>query len=194
MAPASFGRVRCPSSGRVFILRTLQSCSVSHSVETSRTVTVLSNGFPQSLSGSETDVSTSNENLSREERYVVRHTARVEPQGQENQSQNNNNGNNRNSLKLEEEVEKVRRAHEELVGSCERRERLERAARLRLQADCRRLHDLNRALKQQVELVSQGVRNESDSNAEALRKELQNREMLIAQLITQSIMLILYYV
>lgn len=64
--------------------------------------------FPQSLSGSETDVSTSNENLSREERYVVRHTARVEPQGQENQSQINNNrnslkesipGSNRNSLK-----------------------------------------------------------------------------------------------
>lgn len=55
-------------------------------------------GFPQSLSGSETDVSTSNENLSREERYVVRHTARVEPQGQENQTQTNNN-NNRNSLK-----------------------------------------------------------------------------------------------
>ena len=55
-------------------------------------------GFPQSLSGSETDVSTSNENLSREERYVVRHTARVEPQGQENQAQPNNN--NRNSLKV----------------------------------------------------------------------------------------------
>ncbi|XP_068631286.1 angiomotin-like protein 2 isoform X2 [Battus philenor] len=90
------------------------------------------------------------------------------------------------TTKLEEEVEKVRRAHEELVGSCERRERLERAARLRLQADCRRLHDLNRALKQQVELVSQGVRNESDSNADALRKELQSREMLIAQLITQN--------
>ncbi|KAJ8727396.1 hypothetical protein PYW07_001515 [Mythimna separata] len=88
--------------------------------------------------------------------------------------------------KLEEEVEKVRTAHEELVGSCERRERLERAARVRLQADCRRLHDLNRALKQQVELVSQGVRNENDSNTEALRKELQNREMLIAQLITQN--------
>ncbi|XP_035438302.2 angiomotin-like protein 2 isoform X2 [Spodoptera frugiperda] len=88
--------------------------------------------------------------------------------------------------KLEEEVEKVRTAHEELVGSCERRERLERAARVRLQADCRRLHDLNRALKQQVELLSQGVRNENDSNAEALRKELQNREMLIAQLITQN--------
>ncbi|CAG9132038.1 unnamed protein product [Plutella xylostella] len=88
--------------------------------------------------------------------------------------------------KLEEEVEKVRTAHEELVASCERRERLERAARARLQADCRRLHDLNTALKQQVELLSQGVRAEGEGNAEALRKELQNREMLIAQLITQN--------
>lgn len=53
-------------------------------------------------------------------------------------------------LQLEEEVEKVRSAHEELVGACDRRERLERAARVRLQADTRRLHDLNRALKHQV--------------------------------------------
>lgn len=37
-----------------------------------------------SLSGSDTDASTSNENLSKEERYVIKHTARVEPQGQEN--------------------------------------------------------------------------------------------------------------
>ncbi|XP_037301034.1 LOW QUALITY PROTEIN: angiomotin-like protein 2 [Manduca sexta] len=87
---------------------------------------------------------------------------------------------------LEEEVEKVRTAHEELVSSCERRERLERAARARLQADCRRLQELNRALKQQVDLLSQGVRTENDNSAEALRKELQNREMLIAQLITQN--------
>lgn len=44
-------------------------------------------GLPQSLSGSDTDVSTSNENLSNEERYVIRHTARQEPQGQENHPQ-----------------------------------------------------------------------------------------------------------
>lgn len=45
--------------------------------------------FPQSLSGSETDISTSNENLSNEEKYVIRHTARQEPQGQENQQASN---------------------------------------------------------------------------------------------------------
>lgn len=38
----------------------------------------------------------------------------------------------------------------------------------------------------QVELLSQGVRTDGENSAEALRKELQNREMLIAQLITQS--------
>ena len=45
--------------------------------------------FSQSLSGSETDISTSNENLSNEEKYVIRHTARQEPQGQENQQVSN---------------------------------------------------------------------------------------------------------
>lgn len=53
-------------------------------------------------------------------------------------------------LKLEQEVLNIHQAHEELVQSCERRERLERAARTRLQGDCRRLNELNRALRDQV--------------------------------------------
>lgn len=45
--------------------------------------------FSNSLfSGSETDVTNSLENLSMEERYVLRHTARVAPQGQENLQEN----------------------------------------------------------------------------------------------------------
>lgn len=40
------------------------------------------------FSGSETDVTNSLENLSMEERYVLRHTARVAPQGQENLQEN----------------------------------------------------------------------------------------------------------
>lgn len=40
--------------------------------------------YSQSFSGSETDVSTSTENLSPEERYALAHTQRQEPQGQEN--------------------------------------------------------------------------------------------------------------
>lgn len=56
-----------------------------------------SGNFHQSLSGSETDVSTSNENLSNEEKYVIRHTARQEPQGQEN-LQSSNRSSLRDSL------------------------------------------------------------------------------------------------
>lgn len=45
---------------------------------------ISSNSFCEhNLSGSETDVSTSNENLSMEQRYVLRNTPRVEPQGEE---------------------------------------------------------------------------------------------------------------
>ncbi|XP_013138741.1 PREDICTED: uncharacterized protein LOC106103509 [Papilio polytes] len=263
----------------------------------------VSSGFPQSLSGSETDVSTSNENLSREERYVVRHTARVEPQGQENQSQNNNannrnslkesvTGSNRNSLKdsvgggnsnrssldvssssyntliihnqddswptrptpirehertnsevkhpntqsspyhtlkktegkkpsgiplpkMHKEqavtsnanyidiggqriytsppdhgVQEITEIPDDFLNQSSVLKHLAKEVAQsptpRLQADCRRLQDINRALKQQVEVVSQGVRSETDSSVEALRKELQNREMLIAQLITQN--------
>lgn len=43
--------------------------------------------------GSDTDISTSNENLSMEQRYVLRHTPRIEPQGQENLLETTSNGN-----------------------------------------------------------------------------------------------------
>lgn len=42
--------------------------------------------------GSDTDISTSNENLSMEQRYVLR-TPRAEPQGQENLVESNQSGN-----------------------------------------------------------------------------------------------------
>lgn len=41
------------------------------------------------ISESDTDISTSNENLSMEQRYVLRHTPRAEPQGQENLVESN---------------------------------------------------------------------------------------------------------
>jgi hypothetical protein len=53
-------------------------------------------------------------------------------------------------LQLEQEIANIYRVHEELVQSCERREKLERAARTRLQSECRRLHELNRAYREQV--------------------------------------------
>ncbi|XP_065156727.1 angiomotin-like protein 1 isoform X2 [Atheta coriaria] len=80
------------------------------------------------------------------------------------------------SQKLEEEVLKIHRSHEELVQSCDRRERLERAARARLQSDCQRLQELNRTLKDQIGLLSN----------DGLRREVNKRELLITQLITQN--------
>ncbi|XP_076243237.1 uncharacterized protein LOC143184700 [Calliopsis andreniformis] len=88
------------------------------------------------------------------------------------------------SQKLEQEIAKVHRAHEELAASCERREKLERAARLRLQNDCRRLTELNRALRDQIDLLS--ARTDSPPIVESMRKELTQRELLIGQLITQN--------
>lgn len=85
---------------------------------------------------------------------------------------------------------KLHRAHEELVQSCDRRDRLERAARSRLQGDNRRLQELNRALREQVDLLSTQMLSRSpapDSNGpDNLRRELSKREVLITQLITQS--------
>lgn len=88
------------------------------------------------------------------------------------------------SQKLEQEILKVHRAHEELAASCERREKLERVARLRLSNDCRRLTELNRALRDQIDLLSS--RSDNPQIAESMRKELTQRELLIGQLITQS--------
>ncbi|XP_060523638.1 angiomotin-like protein 2 isoform X2 [Cylas formicarius] len=92
--------------------------------------------------------------------------------------------------KLEQEILKVHKAHEELGQSCDRRERLERAARARLQADCRRYQDLNRALREQVDLLSTQVLSRSpgpDGNGpDSLRRELSKREGIIKQLIMQN--------
>lgn len=61
------------------------------------------------------------------------------------------------------------------MESSERRERLERTARLKLQAEIRRLQETNRALRDQS-LSSSNI----DSN------QMVKRENMIAQLITQS--------
>ncbi|XP_044731110.1 angiomotin-like protein 1 isoform X2 [Chrysoperla carnea] len=96
--------------------------------------------------------------------------------------------------KLEQEISNVHRSHEELVASCERRERLERAARARLQGECRRLQEVNRSLREQTDMMQaqlMAMRTVSldtsvPGSADSLRKELGKREILIAQLITQN--------
>lgn len=92
--------------------------------------------------------------------------------------------------KLEQEILKVHKAQEEVVQSCDRKERLERAARGRLQNDNRRLQELNRSLREQVDLLSTQMISRSSgpdsSGPDSLRRELSKREVLIAQLIQQS--------
>ncbi|GAB0089892.1 Angiomotin [Sergentomyia squamirostris] len=76
--------------------------------------------------------------------------------------------------KLEEEVANIYRVHEELVQSCERREKLERAARTRLQSDLQRVQELNKALKDQVDIFQSQLLAPSE------------HQILIAQLFTQN--------
>jgi len=87
--------------------------------------------------------------------------------------------------KLEQEIAKVHRAHEDLAATCDRREKLERTARLKLQNEIRRLNEMNRAYKDQIDLLNIQTDNVPLS-IEQMRKELSQREILIAQLITQS--------
>lgn len=90
-------------------------------------------------------------------------------------------------LQLEQEVTKVHRAHEDLVESCERRERLERTARAKLQAEIRRLQDTNRALREQVDAASkQLLASRVSHNGSLDASELAKRDALIAQLVAQS--------
>lgn len=78
----------------------------------------------------------------------------------------------------------IYRVHEELVQSCERRERLERTARTRLQSDCRRLQELNRSLREQVEVLQQQlVVTQQHQQLPAGRSQ---QDLLITQLIQQN--------
>jgi hypothetical protein len=88
------------------------------------------------------------------------------------------------SQKLEQEVSNIYRVHEELVQSCERRERLERTARTRLQSDCRRLQELNRALREQVETLQQQLLIATTQQQQQLAGGKQ--DLLITQLIQQN--------
>lgn len=85
---------------------------------------------------------------------------------------------------------KIHKAHEELVQTCDRREKLEKTARVRLQNENRRLQEQNRTLREQIDFfhsqaLSRSPTSESSSLV-GLRNELSKREVLISQLITQS--------
>lgn len=91
------------------------------------------------------------------------------------------------SQKLEQEVTNIYRVHEELVQSCERRERLERTARTRLQTDCRRLQELNRVLRDQVEGLQQQLLIATTQQQQQLASTGRTQQdLLITQLIQQN--------
>lgn len=66
----------------------------------------------------------------------------------------------------------IYRVHEELVQSCERREKLERAARTRLQSDLQRYIECNKALKEEIDVYQSQLPSE--------------HQMVIGQLFQQS--------
>lgn len=82
---------------------------------------------------------------------------------------------------MEEEVANIYRVHDELKQTCERREKLERAARMRLQSDLQRVQELNRVMKDQVDILQTQLSAPSE------------HQLLIAQLFTQSKSLLIAY-
>lgn len=76
---------------------------------------------------------------------------------------------------LEEEVSNLYCVHEELKQNCERREKLERVVRMRLQSDLTRVQELNSVMKDQMDILQNQLREPSE------------HQLLIAQLFTQSI-------
>ena len=88
-------------------------------------------------------------------------------------------------------MSKVEEQHESLVKSCERREQLERLARHKLQTQVRRLTDTNNELKEQTDILTNQLLNQppidgASADVTSLKRDLNKRDVFIAQLISQS--------
>ncbi|XP_015917379.1 angiomotin isoform X2 [Parasteatoda tepidariorum] len=90
--------------------------------------------------------------------------------------------------KFEMEIQKVHKAYEDLVHSSEKREKLERTIRSRLEMEIGRLQEQNKELREHIASSSSHLAKfpVSEVNDSELRKELSKREVLIAQLLTQT--------
>ncbi len=78
-------------------------------------------------------------------------------------------------------------AHEDLVKTCEKREKLERTARGKLQNEIRRLQETNRHLREQVDIISKQLITARVSQSGSLdTTDISKRDALIAQLVAQS--------
>lgn len=89
------------------------------------------------------------------------------------------------------ELQKVHTAHEDLMKSSEKKEKLERAIRYKLEIEIKSARDENKSLKDHLNAALNTIAN-SKRNPEGyiddneFRNEIQRRDVLIAQLLTQS--------
>lgn len=97
--------------------------------------------------------------------------------------------------KFEQELAGVHSAHQSLVRSSERKEGLERAARLRLEAEWRRSQEMNAALRNQIELLTSQLAlrsasasslGDASTSSADFANQIGRRDALIAQLVSQS--------
>ena len=90
---------------------------------------------------------------------------------------------------------KVEQQHDALVKSCERREQLERLARHKLYTQNRLLKNTNNEYKEQIDILSNQLMNQNAPDVASgddslIKKELNKRDVFIAQLISQSKLLL----
>lgn len=82
-------------------------------------------------------------------------------------------------------VQQVHLSHEELIRSSEKTEKLERAVRYKLEIELRRLQAQNRELEQHNAAL-QAIAHKTKATNGQDDNEIQKRDLLIAQLLSQS--------
>lgn len=89
--------------------------------------------------------------------------------------------------KFELEIQKVYRAHEDLIRSSEKREKLERAVRTWLEIEIQRLSDNNKELKEKLEAATHfSKKTFLSTEGTDLQREIGKKEILISQLLSQN--------
>ncbi|XP_017480310.1 PREDICTED: angiomotin-like [Rhagoletis zephyria] len=93
----------------------------------------------------------------------------------------------KNLQNFELEIQKVHQSHEELIKSSEKKEKLERALRYKLEIQNRRLQEENQCLKEQIESGSVMKReNFEQGDTPDLKKEMNRRDVLISRLLAKN--------
>lgn len=90
---------------------------------------------------------------------------------------------------FELEIQKVHQSHEEMMKSSEKKEKLEKALRLKLEFQLRRFQEENRCLKEQIDSnANKSTTNFEEQNVDLLelKKEISKRDILISRLLAQN--------